>query len=222
MAAASCPNCSGTMELVKLRSRHAGIEVDACHACHGFWFDRMESPALAPESVLHLFGWIREHRDAQRQALRSSMACPRCKTALMKTQDIQGTNKLEYFRCPQGCGRFTTFFHFLREKQFIRSLSPQEVKQLRVQVSQVRCSSCGAAVALDKASACAHCGAAVSILDADAVEKTIAKLSVPVAKRDAEGMRKRMNDQVFNDVHEPGTYDVLSDAIESVSEWFTK
>lgn len=222
MAAAACPNCRGTMELLALQSRHAGIEVDACHACHGFWFDRMESPALAPESVLHLFGKIREHRDAQRQALGPRMACPRCKSALMKTQDIQGTNKLEYFRCPEGCGRFTTFFHFLREKQFVRSLSPQEVKQLRVQVSQVRCSSCGASVALDRSSVCGHCGAAVSILDADAVDKTIAKLSVPVARRDTQEMRRRMNDQVFQDAHESGTYDVLSDAIESVSEWFTQ
>lgn len=222
MAAAACPNCRDPMELLALASRHASVEVDACYACHAFWFDRMESPALSPESVLHLFSCIREHRDAQRQALGVRMACPRCNLALVKTHDLQGTNRLEYFRCPDGCGRFTTFFQFLREKQFVRSLSAPELKQLRVQVSQVRCSSCGAAVALDKGSACTHCGAAVSILDADAVEKTVARLKAPRKAAEPASIRRTMDDQVFRESHASDAYDVLTDAIESVSEWFTK
>lgn len=222
MAAAACPNCRGTMELLSLATRHAKVEVDACYACHAFWFDRMESPSLSPESVLHLFDCIREHRDSQRQPLGAKMACPRCKAALVKTHDVQGTNRMEYQRCPDGCGRFTTFFHFLREKQFVRSLSPQEMKQLRVQVSQVRCSSCGASVSLDRGSSCSHCGAAVSILDADAVEKTVARLKAPPKRAEPQEMKRRMDDRIFNEPHPPSAFDVLTDAIESVSEWIIR
>jgi DNA-directed RNA polymerase subunit RPC12/RpoP len=57
------------------------------------------------------------------------------------------------------------FAEFLREKDFIREPSPQQMAELRRSIQMIRCSSCGAPIDLMHASACAHCGAAVSILD---------------------------------------------------------
>ena len=241
MEGASCPNCRGTMELMRLESAHPSVEIDVCFTCHAFWFDRLESPALMHRGVLELFQTIREHRDAPRQTIGARLGCPRCRKSLVRTQDFQGTNRLEYFRCPDGDGRFTTFFQFLREKRFVRSLTPAEMTQLRVEVSQVRCSSCGAVVTLEKDAACQHCGAAVSILDADAMEKTLIELKSAAAKpsyRDAPGsrpvegavspegmrvLRQRMHDRVFHPRSSgDSTYDILSEAIDSIAGWLIR
>ena len=94
----------------------------------------------------------------------------------MLTHDVQRSTRISYYRCSMAHGRLTTFFQFLREKQFVRELKAAEIDQLRATVKQVRCSSCGAPVDLARNAACGYCRAPVSILDADAVRKTLSEL----------------------------------------------
>jgi len=159
------------------RKPHGGLEIDLCFTCHGIWFDQYESAQLTPGAVMDLFRAIHEHHDQPPRPISDRMACSKCGDRLVLTQDVQRTNRISYYRCPRGDGRFTTFFQFLREKNFVRTLTAPEVTQLRATISQVRCSSCGAPVQLGGASACSHCGAPISILDADAVKRTLAQLS---------------------------------------------
>ena len=82
-----------------------------------------------------------------------------------------------YHRCGRDHGRLTTFFHFLREKQFVRNLTPMELHSIKATVAEVRCFGCGAAVDITRDTACAHCGAPLSVLDSQAVEKALEELS---------------------------------------------
>lgn len=159
------------------------VALDVCWDCDAIWFDQYESAQLAPGSVIELFRLIHEHHDALLHSLADSMACPHCRARLLLTQDIQRSNRLTYHRCPNGHGRLTTFFQFLREKQFIRSLSQPEIERLKATVSQVRCSSCGAPVDIARDAVCSFCRSPLSILDATAVEKTLAALSQKDQKR---------------------------------------
>lgn len=61
----------------------------------------------------------------------------------------------------------------MREKQFVRTLSPAELQRVRSQVRQITCSECGAPIDLEHSSECKYCHAPVSFLDADAVQKGI-------------------------------------------------
>lgn len=159
------------------RATHGEVILDVCWDCHAIWFDQYESTALAPASVIELFRLIHEHREQPARPLADRMSCPRCRTALAFTQDVQKTNRISYHRCTAGHGRLTTFFQFLREKQFVRSLSPIEIAKLRETVRQVRCSGCGAPVDIQKDAACGYCRSPLSILDPDAVDKALAGLS---------------------------------------------
>ena len=78
---------------------------------------------------------------------------------------MQRTTRFSYLRCPNGHGRLTTFFDFLREKDFIRPLTAQQLAELRQHVQMVNCSNCGAPVDLTQGSSCAHCGSPLSMLD---------------------------------------------------------
>lgn len=159
------------------RSTAGGVVLDVCWDCHAIWFDQFESTALAPRSVIELFRLIHEHRGTPARPLADAMNCPACATRLAFTQDIQKTNRINYYRCPKGHGRLTTFFQFLREKQFVRTLSAIEIERLKAVVTQVRCSGCGAPVNLEKDPACGYCRSPVSVLDPEAVEKALAGLS---------------------------------------------
>ena len=177
MSPAACPSCKGPMERRELERRPQGmLELDMCFACHGIWFDQYESAQLAPRGVMELFRQIHEHQDQPARPLAQKTTCPRCRDTLLLTHDVQGTNKITYFRCAQGHGRLTTFFQFLREKQFVRSLADVEIRQLQATVKQVRCSSCGGPVAVERDGACPYCRAPLSILDADAVKRALAQL----------------------------------------------
>jgi Zn-finger nucleic acid-binding protein len=164
-------------KLVLQRSTLGELILDICWDCHAIWFDQFESTSLAPKSVIELFRLIHEHRDKAARPLADSMRCPVCPARLVLTQDLQKTNRISYHRCPEGHGRLTTFFQFLREKQFVRTLSPVEIERLKATVKQVRCSGCGAPVDLGKDPACGYCRSPVSILDAEAVQKALAGLS---------------------------------------------
>jgi hypothetical protein len=163
------------------------VSLDICWDCHALWFDEYESSALAPRSVIDLFRLINEHRGQPARPLAASMSCPFCRKRLAYTQDLQRANRFTYYRCADCHGRLTTFFQFLREKQFVRSLSPVEIQSLRATVKQVRCSGCGASVDLARDPACAYCGSPISVLDADAVDKALSALSAADRGRKAPG-----------------------------------
>lgn len=170
----SCPNCRNQMQSQSLqRHDHGVVEVDLCFACAGFWFDHGVSVLLAPAAVIDLFKEIYAHRNDARQPTASQLSCPRCHGALVLSYDLSKTGRFSYFICHRGDGRFTPFFQFLREKQFIRSLTPAELEGVRSQVRQITCSGCGAPIDLEHESQCKYCHAPVSFLDPGAVEKAL-------------------------------------------------
>ena len=140
------------------------IVVDACTNCGTFWFDRLESPQLSPGSILKLFQLIGDGA-ATRPAQPTILCCPRCDAHLLLTHDMQRHTAFEYWRCDAGDGRLISFYNFLREKNFIRALSPAELAELRDNLQSVRCSSCGAPIDVGKGSVCTHCGTPLSLLD---------------------------------------------------------
>jgi hypothetical protein len=149
------------------------VNVELCFACSGIWFDHMVSVELAPSAVISLFKEINAHRDVTRQSMSGAMSCPRCADALVLSYDVAKSGRFSYFRCVRGDGRFTPFFQFLREKQFVRSLTPAEVEKVKVQMRQVTCSQCGAPIDLEEGSECKYCHAPLSLLDPDAVAKAV-------------------------------------------------
>ena len=161
-----CPNCSTDMTKMTLQVHQgAPVEIDLCTACQVFWFDKYESLKLSPGSTLQLIKLIGEHSTAGKPSLSTDLCCPRCGTQLLLTHDIQRNTRFNYWRCDGGHGKFISFFDFLREKNFIRPLSPHEIEELRQNVQAVNCSNCGAPINLMSASTCTHCGSPVSMLD---------------------------------------------------------
>lgn len=149
------------------------VRVDLCFACAGIWFDHLASVQLAPVAVITLFKEIYTHKDDARQPRTAQLQCPRCENALVQSFDLGKAGRFSYLRCPKGDGRFTPFFQFLREKQFVRSLNLVELQRVRTQVRQITCSECGAPIDLEHSSECKYCHAPVSFLDPDAVEKAV-------------------------------------------------
>lgn len=151
------------------------VVIDGCPICQVFWFDTYESLQLAPGAILRLFRLIGRHASAvQRPA--DTARCPRCGRGLALAHDMQRDVRFEYYRCPDGHGRLITFVNFLREKNFVRPLSPDQVEALRRQLRVVRCSNCGAPVDLVRGSTCAHCGSPLSMLDMAQARNLIATL----------------------------------------------
>jgi hypothetical protein len=95
---------------------------------------------------------------------------------------MQRTTKFEYLACPNSHGRLTTFFDFLREKDYIRPLTPQQIAELRRNVKTVNCANCGAPVDLTVGSACVHCGSALSMLDMDQAGRLVEQLKSAEAR----------------------------------------
>jgi hypothetical protein len=152
------------------------IDVDACDACQAFWFDTSESPRLTPAATLTLFSVIAAALPRRSGSIGRLLKCPVCSSRLLDTHDMQRHTRFSYRRCPHGHGRFTTFFNFLREKDFIRPLSAEQLDELRRNVQAVNCSNCGAAVSLHRGSSCAHCGSPLSILDMRQAERVVDQL----------------------------------------------
>jgi hypothetical protein len=160
------------------------VELDVCHGCGLIWFDGRESVSLTPGAVVRLFTTLDEGR-AQRHPLQpgAAMTCPRCRATLAPTVDRQRATTFSYWRCPAEEGRLTTFFDFLREKNFVRPLSPERLAELRAYARTVNCSACGAPVDLARESACPHCRAPLSMLDPDQVQKVVRELQAAETRR---------------------------------------
>jgi endogenous inhibitor of DNA gyrase (YacG/DUF329 family) len=184
--ARACPSCGEAMQREAYERKTVGrIELDLCFGCQAIWFDQYESAGLTPGAVMKLFEEIHERREARARPLADVCRCPVCRRTLQLTQDIERTNRISYYRCPESHGRLTTFYQFLREKNFVRSLSVAEIEKLKVVVTQVRCSSCGAPVNLERDAQCPFCRAPIAILDADAVKRVLAELSDDEQRRRA-------------------------------------
>jgi Zn-finger nucleic acid-binding protein len=152
------------------------VTIDLCHPCQAFWFDAHESLNLAPGATLKLFRVIGEHITRPQRTNADVSKCPRCKAHLRRTHDIQRNTRFEYLNCPNGHGRLTTFFDFLREKDFVRPLTPQQIADLRQNVQSVNCANCGAPVDLSTGAACTHCGTPLSMLDMAQAGRLVSQL----------------------------------------------
>ena len=141
------------------------VKIDLCLSCQAFWFDGYESLKLTPASVLKLFQLIGDQPASKPVALSDRSACPRCQMRLVPTHDLQRNTKFEYLRCPARHGRLTSFYNFLREKDFIRPLSAGQIEELRRNVHNINCANCGASIDLAAGTACSHCGSPLSMLD---------------------------------------------------------
>ncbi|HVO10374.1 MAG TPA: zf-TFIIB domain-containing protein [Vicinamibacteria bacterium] len=172
-----CPGCRAAMTGLTLEGRLGGsVTIDLCAGCQAIWFDHGESLQLSPGATLQIFRRIGESAAARRGPLPASLCCPRCGQALLRTHDRQRNTPFEYWRCDAGDGRLIGFFDFLREKDFIRPLSPAQVEELRRNLQTVSCSSCGAPVDLARGASCAHCGSPLSMLDLEHTHQLIAEL----------------------------------------------
>ncbi len=152
------------------------VAIDLCLPCQLFWFDTRESLQLSPGAVLKLFRLIGEHARGPRTSAADRPSCPRCQTRLLLTHDQQRNTRFQYLRCPRGHGRLITFVEFLREKDFIRPLSAQQIAELRENVQVVNCSNCGGPIDLATHAACKHCGSPLSMLDMKRAGALVAEL----------------------------------------------
>jgi len=183
-AVRACPGCGAGMRKQSFARKPLGtLDIDLCFDCQAIWFDAFESPQLTPGAVLELFRAIEAQSARAPRPIGAVIHCVTCRVPLQLTHDIQRTNRIVYYRCPAGHGRFTTFLQFLREKDFVRSLTALEVERLSATVTQVRCSSCGAPVDITRDAQCPYCHAPIAILDADAVRRTLAELDAEERQR---------------------------------------
>ena len=213
--------------------------IDICHACHCLWFDAHESLTLTPGSTLKLFRIIGEKIARPQRSNNDLVKCPRCKSRLRRTHDIQRTTKFEYLSCPHAHGRLTTFFDFLREKDFIRPLTPQQIEELRRNVGSVNCANCGAPVDVTTGAACGHCGTPLSMLYVRQAEKLVEQLqkaedrahqpvdpSLPLALERVRRQTER-NFRGFSDDNDawlslvdPMSLDLVAAGLKLVARWF--
>jgi DNA-directed RNA polymerase subunit RPC12/RpoP len=192
------------------------LEIDLCDPCQSIWFDSRENLQLTPGATLALFRVIGEHVAKPAPQDGDIAKCPRCSAQLRRTRDMQRNTRFEYFRCPNNHGRLSTFFEFLKEKDFVKPLTPKQIAELRRNVQSINCSNCGAPINLEKNTDCGHCGSALSMLDVHQAEKLIAQLreadrtdkvidpALPLALERA----RRQTESLFEGLDDRGGWDV--------------
>lgn len=205
----NCPGCGAAMSSLVLDG-HGGtrVDLDLCPACQVLWFDRHESLHLAAAGTLQLFRIIGEGKRASPPPVPAVVKCPRCAARLQVTHDRQRNTPFQYWRCPNDHGRLTTFFDFLREKDFVRPLTAQQLEELRRNVQMVNCSNCGAPIDLVKESACGHCKTPISVIDLKQIEKVVTELVEASKPRAVDptlpmqlALEKQHVDTLFNSIH---------------------
>src|SRR5215475_3227458 len=138
----------------KLDSRLGGeLAIEVCEPCQAFWFDQHQNLQLSPGSTLKLMKYIGEHSSSSKPTLAQRLLCPQCDEALTLAHDIARNVRFTYWQRPNQHGHFIGFFEFRKANNFIHPLSPREIQQLRETIHTVNCSSCGAAIDLQKNSA---------------------------------------------------------------------
>lgn len=159
-------------------SGHLGVQltVDVCAPCQAFWFDRHEDLGLTPASTLQLMKYIGDHSASPKTVFNARLMCPRCGSGLTLAHNMSRNVRFVYWQCPSQHGHYISFFDFLKEKNFIRPLSPAEIQHLRESVQEVHCSNCGSSVNLQANSACPYCHSPISILDLQEQHSMLAEL----------------------------------------------
>ncbi len=172
-----CPGCRTEMTAMTLDG-HLGAQVtiDVCASCQAFWFDQFESLQLSAGSTLKLMKFIGEHSSPGKPSLPDALRCPRCATTLRLAHNMQRNMPFTYWRCANDDGHFIGFFEFLKEKNFIHPLSPEQIKELRQNVQFVNCSNCGASINLESNSACPYCHSPISMLDMKQPQRMLEQL----------------------------------------------
>ena len=175
--ATNCPGCSAEMTSMTLDAHLSSpMVIDLCAACQALWFDKYESLKLSPSSTLKLMKFIGEHSGSIATPPSNTAKCPRCSSTLLQTHDMQRSTRFIYWRCGNDHGKFIRFFEFLKEKNFVRPLTPEQITELRQNIQTLNCSSCGAPIDLAASSVCSHCGSPVSMLDMNQPQKMLAEL----------------------------------------------
>jgi len=141
------------------------VDFDVCIYCQAFWFDLFKNLQLSSGAVLNLMKFISEHPPVGTITLPQNMPCPHCGDRLNLVNDFQRNTRFRYWRCEQEHGRFIGFVDFLREKDYIRPLSKEQIDELRQNIQIVNCSHCGAPIDLSQSTSCTHCGSPLSLLD---------------------------------------------------------
>jgi len=168
----------------KLDGRLGGqITADVCTGCQAFWFDPYKDLQLSPGSTLKLMKFIGEHTSAGKPKLAPVLRCPRCEVPLSLAHDLAGNVRFVYWRCGKCGGHFIGFFDFLKEKNFIHPLSPQQIQELREKVQTVNCSHCGGSINLQSDSVCPYCHSPICILDLDRQKEMLDQLKEAAAPR---------------------------------------
>jgi hypothetical protein len=210
------------------------VDLDLCATCQVIWFDHLESLRLAPGGVLRLFQVIADGTPRPPAPLAQPLKCPRCDRRLLLTHDRQRNTPFRYWRCAREHGRLTTFFDFLREKDFVRPLSAQQLAELRANVQMINCSNCGAPIDLAGAPACTHCGTPVSMIDLKQIEEMTAHLRRAVdASRIVDPMlperlahEKSEVESLFrslraDDLRAGGpSFDLVEMGLRAIAKWF--
>jgi Zn-finger nucleic acid-binding protein len=227
-----CPQCGAPMVEEALRSRHGqAVAIDLCFTCQGLWFDDHESLRLSPAATLKLFRLIGDHANRSQPSSNGAGKCPRCRAPLRATSDMQRNTRFEYLRCPAGHGRWTTFYSFLREKDYISPPSPAQMAELRQTVETVNCANCGAPIDLTTSTSCERCGSPVSMLDLTRSPEVIARLqradrTTPAVDPDLalrlEQARRSVNDafDAFERDRRRGTTGLLGASLTSLARLF--
>lgn len=181
-----CPGCSLEMTAEPYEGNYGrALEIDVCHHCNGLWFDGRESLLLSARATLELFKSMAQRQAAARATQVPRRDCPHCQGELRETHDLQRLTRYTYYECAEH-GRYTTFFHFLREKNLLRSPTPKQLAQLKARVKTVQCSNCGAPISLDRSEACVHCQAPVSVLSLEPLEAAVQKLKEKATQSPAD------------------------------------
>jgi len=152
------------------------VLVDVCTECQAFWFDQHKSLQLSPGSTLKLMKFIGEHSSTVKPTLSDVLRCPRCGGRLSLAHDMVRNMRFNYWACENGHGKFIGFFDFLKEKNFIHALSPQEIQELRLNLQSVNCCNCGASIDLQANSACPYCHSPITMLDMKQQQQMLAQL----------------------------------------------
>lgn len=211
------------------------ITAEVCPPCQAFWFDHGKDFQLSPRSTLELMKYIGEHSSSAKPALRQDLMCPQCGDTLTLAHDIARNVRFTYWNCPNDHGHFIGFFEFLKEKNFIHPLSPQEIQKLRENVHAVNCSSCGASIDLATNSVCPYCHSPITMLDLKEQQQMLEQLkqaaapkavdpSLPLklamVERQTENQLRGLDDDWWGDARSSG--DLVQAGLNAISRWLTK
>ena len=145
----NCANCVTPMTTMTLDAHlSVPIQIELCTSCQAFWFDKYESLKLSAGSILQLMKLIGENSGVRPSMVSGALKCPRCSETLRLTNDMQRTTRFSYWRCGNEHGKFIRFFDFLKEKNFVRPMPPEDFEQLKKNVQMVNCSNCGGPIEL--------------------------------------------------------------------------